>query len=110
MAYAELTVQSVVRAGLDPTMVAVDTTDGDYFSNNGKTFLYIVKGTGGTTVTIQTPDTVDGLAVAERTVSIATGTDYMIGPFPPSVYNRSDDTVRVTYSTDDSTTIAALSL
>jgi hypothetical protein len=39
-------------------------------------------------VTIVTPESVDGLAVAERTVSIPALTgDVMVGPFPPAHYN-----------------------
>ena len=110
MAWIELAVQPVVRAGLDPTMVTAAYTDGNSFSNNGKTWVEILNLTGATTLTIDTPNTVDGEAIANPTVSIGANTRYKVGPFPPDVYNRSDDSVRVSVTSIDSVTIAALTL
>lgn len=91
----QLSVQQVVRNGLtmaytasgvSPLLNVVDTFQ---FQNSGREFLHFKKsGAGACTVTIVTPETVDGLAVAERTITVPASTgDVMVGPFPPSHYN-----------------------
>lgn len=50
-------------------------------------FLYIKNAHSVPTVlTIQTGGTVEGLAVADPTVSVANGTEVIIGPIPAGVY------------------------
>lgn len=73
-------------SGASPLLNVVDTFQ---FNNTGREFLHFKKsGAGACTVTIKTPGTVDGLAVAERTIIIpATTGDVMVGPFPPAIYN-----------------------
>jgi hypothetical protein len=67
----------------------LNVVDTFVFSNDGRTVLHFMKsGAGACTVTISTPGTVDGLAVADRTVTVAATTgDVVIGPFPPDTYN-----------------------
>ena len=50
-------------------------------------------------ITIATPVTVDGLAVAERVVSMEYPRIYLIGPFPKKVYNNTAGKVTVTIPT-----------
>lgn len=103
------TVQTVVRAGVTPTDNAVASSD--EFANDGHTILIVTNGSGGSlTVTITTPGTVDGLAVADRTVSIANGAKKAIGPFTKSLYNDSDGNVTVGYSATTSVTAMCLSV
>jgi hypothetical protein len=65
-------------------------------SNTGREVIHIHNLSGGPiTVTISTPDTVDGLAVAERTVVIADNLIMAIGTFPRYAYGS---TVNVSYS------------
>ena len=100
MTRTALTVQEVVRTGITPSFGAAQTTDGNSFPNDGNTYIE-VKNTTATacTVTIQEPETVDGLAVADRTVSVpGTTGDKVIGPFPPARYNQSDGSVYVDVS------------
>lgn len=100
MANVTLTVQEMSRSGITPSYTAsgasplLNIADTFKFNNTGKEFLHFKKtGAGDCTVTIQTPGTVDGLAVAERTVTIpATTGDKMIGPFPPGTYNDTSST------------------
>lgn len=90
-----LNAQQIVRTGLAPTYTAsgasplLNTSDNFKFVNTGKEVLHVKKsGANACTVTIKTPGTIDGLAVAERTVVVpATTGDVMIGPFPPAIYN-----------------------
>lgn len=50
-------------------------------------FLYVKNAHSVPTVlTIQTGGTVDGLAIADPTVSVANGTEVLIGPIPAGVY------------------------
>jgi hypothetical protein len=104
--------QQVVRTGILPAYAAVDQPNGNQFLNiDQHVFLHIKNGGGTTcTVTIQTPITVDGLAVADLTVAIPTVSERMIGPFPLEYYNQSDGMVYVDYSVGTSVTVAAIRL
>lgn len=95
MSTIQLNVQQVSRGGLAPVYTAsgasplLNVADTFQFQNSGREFLHFKKsGAGACTVTIVTPETVDGLAVAERTVIVPASTgDVMVGPFPPQHYN-----------------------
>jgi hypothetical protein len=77
-------------------------------ANTGRTFLHVVNGGGSpTNVTIVTPRTVGGLAVADRVVAVAAGAEAFIGPFPVSVYSSSLD---VSFDFITSVSLAALTL
>ena len=101
MAYSSavaLTVQEISRAGisLDENTVTPTATHGNKFLNDGKTFLFVRNGSGGDiTVTIDTPGSVDGQALADLTVTVkATGDgdgldELLIGPFT-GTFNQSD--------------------
>lgn len=98
MARTELTVETIDRDGLEPTMTAV-FVDGHQFLNDGKvTRLLVENGATAFALTIQTSKTVDGQAVADRTVSIGANETHEIGPFPADVYNQSDGKVYIDYS------------
>lgn len=109
MARAAMSVQSIVRGGLAASYGSVASADGIEFTNNGKTFLHVKNSSGGSiNVTIQTPGTVDGLAIADRTVAVANGADKFIGPFAQGQYNQSDGVVYVDFSGDMTTSVASL--
>lgn len=102
---AVLTVQQVVRAGLEPVFAAA-AGGGDEFVNTGVEYLEVINGSGADiTVTIVTPNTVDGLAVTDRAVVVTAGERRKIGPFPTSIYNNSNSKVNVTYSSATSVTV-----
>lgn len=108
---ALLTVQDVTRAGVAQTYAAVAASD--TFANNGKCFVH-VKNAGGSsdTVGFTAFNTVDGAAVAGKTVTVgATTGDKMIGPFPPEIYNDPETgLMTITHSFTTSVTIAVLRL
>lgn len=107
-----LTVQNISLSGLAPSYAAADATNGNNFANDGSVFLHVKNtGAGACTVTIQTPGKVAGVDIAEVTLSVpATSGDKMIGPFDPTVFNQSDGTVNVDWSTGTGVTAAAIKL
>lgn len=111
MARTALTVQTISRSGLAPSYSNGDATNDHQFLNDGKTFVHVKNGGGSSiTVTIQTPGSVDGLAVADRDVTVANGAEKMIGPFPTATYNQSGGLVYLDLSADTSVTLAAFKL
>ena len=77
-------------AGLTPSYKSdMSATDTYFVPNDGRTVIHL-KNTGGSNsvVTVVTPGTVDGSAVADKTytVPLTTG-DLFIGPFPANTYN-----------------------
>lgn len=95
-----LSVQSIVPAGLAPSLAAASAAgDGDSFPNDGRTLLWIKNSGAGVTVTVATYASVGGYAVADQTCAVA-NTDTngkFLGPFDPAVFNRPDGTVYVDY-------------
>lgn len=108
MARTSISYQQVVRTGLTESLAAANA-DGHKFSNDGRIVLHVVNGGASPiTVTIQTPNTVDDLAVSDRTVTISDEAEKIIGPFPPGIYNQSDGMVYVDFSAVSSVTVSAL--
>ena len=106
-----LAVTNITRSGITDTLAAANS-DGSRFSNDGKSFLEVANATGNTiTVTVETPGTVDGLAIADLEVAIPNGATKFIGPFQPSLFNQLTGYtgyVYVTYSSVTTTlTVAA---
>ena len=89
MAYTSVAVQVVVKGGLVPAYVAATASDGDRFRNTGKEFIHVVNAGGSPcVVTVPTPAQIAGLDIEDKTVSVAAGTDQMIGTFEPGLYNQ----------------------
>lgn len=112
MAESRLSVEDVSRTGLAATYNAVDGVDTFLVRNDGRVMLHF-KNTDGSaeTITVQTPKTVNGLAVAELTVTIpATTGDKMVGPFPPGTFNDSSGDLKFTASNGTATTCAVVRL
>lgn len=106
---ATLTVQEYDRDGLHPDY-ATCSAGGDTFANNGDTIIHVknAQGAATATVTIKTQATVDGLAVADKAVTLPATEDAIIGPFPPSIYNTTGGMVELTYDTVVTVTVAAI--
>jgi hypothetical protein len=110
MARTALAVQDIVRAGLNPVYSAANV-DGHSIQNNGRTVLHVKTAGTPCTVTIQTPGTVDGMAVADRTVALGATAERIIGPFPPGDYDQPGGLgVYVDFSAVTAVTVAALRL
>lgn len=110
MARTALTVNAVAETGTTLSATSANA-DGHSLANtarSSKLFLYVNNGSGGSiNVTIQTPQTVRGLAVADQVVAVGAGVETIIGPFDASFYNQSDGTVYADFSAVTSVTVAA---
>lgn len=101
---ATLTVQTSSSIGALINWTGAGPT-GDKFVNTGHELLLIRNiGESSQTATIDTPGTLDGLAIAQRTFSVEdSGAIGVIGPFDKAVYN--DGSGFVNFAMDDQTNI-----
>jgi hypothetical protein len=95
MARTLITVQEVSRDGISASYVSFDQANGMEFDCTGREHVHIKNtNASGRTLTIDTPGTIDGQAVANRTVAIpGTTGDKKIGPFPPALYAQANGRV-----------------
>lgn len=108
MARQTLAVQQVDRDGLDPAYTAA-VVDGHAVDNTDRPFVHVKNGSGASVdVTVPTPGSQDGQALADLTVSVPAGGERMIGPFPGRTFAQPDGTVHVDLSAVTSVTLAAL--
>lgn len=106
---ATLTTQNITTTGTVVSYAAA-TGGGDAMVADSTSFLHAKNGSGGPiTVTLVTPATVDNtLAVGDRAVVIAAGTDQMIA-VPDSLYrDPTTGLASITYSGVTSLTVAAI--
>ena len=102
---ADLAVQSISRAGYEPTYAAADVA-GDAFPNSGKEFIHVLNGdVSSHTVTVAIVRQIDGLSPTARVVTVPASEDRMIGPFPTGDYNDGDGKVNWTYDAVTSVTV-----
>ena len=88
-----LTVQPASRSANDLAW-ANPSGGGDTFINTGREAV-LIKSILPNTVTIATPATVDGLAVADRVVGIGGNQTAFLGPFPRSTYTDPEGLVHL---------------
>jgi hypothetical protein len=101
MADINLTVQQITQNGIAPSYNSSLSVSNNYkVRNDGRVFLHFKKtGAGACTVTIVTPATLAGLAVADLSVNVpATTGDVMVGPFIPGVFNDQNGDVNFSCS------------
>jgi len=113
MATVALVPDVITEAGVAANYNGGLATGNTYtFRNNGKTLLH-VKNTGGaaTTVTVNSPATLRGHAVAADAVVVpATNGDKFIGPFPQDVYGDQNHDVSFTLSVVAGVTVAVIQI
>lgn len=113
-AETRISVQQAIKGGLTPTRTSsgLNTTDTYKFRNDGKVFILFEKtGAGSCTVTITTPNTSDGLAISDQTVTVAASTgDVVVGPLSPSLFNDASGDVSFTLSDTVGLSIAVIRL
>lgn len=112
MARTTLAVNTISRTGIDSAAtLAAANAEGHYVQNGGDMFLEVLNTNASPcTVTVQTPRTVDGLAVAELTVAVAQNKRMLIGPFPVATFNQvaaNPGCIYVDFSAVTNVTVAA---
>jgi hypothetical protein len=109
MARTDVSVQQIDRtAGVVPSYGAANA-DGNAFVNDGRTMIHVKNGGGAPiTATFLTPGNVAGLAIADQVVTVTNGTEKMIGPFEPGLFNQSDGKVYVDWSGVSSVTAGVM--
>ena len=108
MADVLLTVRDTSRAeGVNVTDLDAAVTSADSFlvPNNGNVRLIVVNAAGANNVTVTTPNAVDGLAIADLVIALTASKTYVLGPFPPAIYNNSAGQVRFTVSANADVTV-----
>lgn len=106
---ATLTTQTITADGLSPSYASA-AGGGDKVRPGRGVFIHVRNGDASPmTVTLATPGTVDGLAIADRAVTVAAGGSRMI-PVPVAAYGDPADSglASITYSAVTSVTVAAL--
>lgn len=106
---ALLTATQITKDGITRTLAAVAASD--TLMADDRVFIEVSNGSGaGITVTITTPNTVSGLAIADTVVAVANGAVGIIGPISPALYAASTGLATIVCSATTSVTIAAFRL
>lgn len=105
---ATATTQVIAITGLAETFVAASTIDKAECGD--RTFLHVKNVNAATrTITLATPGTVGGNAIADAAIVIPANTgDLLIGPLTRAIYGDSDGNVGITWSATTDVTIAAV--
>lgn len=93
MANVTISPQTAKATAIVPAFTSLNATDTFKIANTGQLFLYGKNVTASSVLTIDTPLSVGGLAVADQVINFAIGDEKIIGPFPPHLYG---DTLSVT--------------
>jgi len=111
MSRTVLTITAVTAIGgvnLTDTLEAANA-DGESIAASGENITLVVENgsAGSITVTIKTPETVKGLAVAEDTWTIAAGKTYIGRFMARETYMQADGTVHIDFSAVTTIAVAA---
>jgi hypothetical protein len=110
MAATAITVQQMTSAGLEATTAAANV-DGNYFINNGKTFLHVINGSASDiTVTIDSPTECSQGGTHDVPVLVSAGEERFIGPLNQGRFNDDNGRVNVTYTAVTTVTVACISI
>lgn len=102
-----ITAQRATSTGLDLTAEAANV-DGNSVVQTGHRVLKVINGSAASiNVTLPTPGTVDGLAVADRVVAVPAGATRYISVVN-TAYRQPDGTVLIDYSAVATVTVAVL--
>ena len=108
---ALLATQTISYAGIAETLVAA-AGGGDEFTPEEGQFIKVVNGGGGSiNVTIVTPGTFKGQAIADIVVAVPNGAHRLIRVTPPELFaNPADGKGDITYSGVTSVTVGVFAL
>lgn len=100
---AALTLQVLVPGGSESELVNA-SGGGDTCATGPGVFLEVNNGSGSAvTVTLATPGTTDGLAIADRAVSVPAGERWKIPV--PRIFAKADGQCDITYSSATTVTV-----
>lgn len=91
MARVAITPTTTTRGGVEPTFEAVNTGDGGMLLNTSQKGILWVKNDSGSlarTVVIYTSITQDGLPVKDQVKTLASGEEWIFGPFSNTEYGN----------------------
>jgi hypothetical protein len=109
---ATLSVQSISRSGLKPTMASASGS-GDKFPHAPNRYIEVDNGSGSSvdvTVASQYSGVPQGLSSSDLTVAVPAGERRLIGPFSERAFADTDGNVNMSYSASSSVTVAAIEL
>jgi hypothetical protein len=109
VARTAITPQKTTAAGLAVAFEPANVDGNSFRPANGRV-LHVRNGSGAAiTATLPTPGTVDGLAIADRAITVAAGahTAISVGPLP-GIYGQPDGTVHLDWSSVTTVTVAVL--
>jgi hypothetical protein len=108
---ATATLQNLTRAGLTVALTAANA-GGDEAPVGDNVFLVINNGGGSpVTLTIVTPGTEGGLAIADQTCVVAAGARTLCGPLSPELFkDPGDGLAHLQWSSATSVTFGAVAL
>lgn len=93
--------------GMIPTYAAANAAGHSFTARNA--FIHVKNGNAAATViTLPTPGTVEGLAVADRTITVAPGTEVMF--VPTAAVEDAAGAMNIDFSITASVTIAAFAV
>lgn len=103
-----ITPQRITAAGLAPAYEPANVA-GNSYKLQASRVLHVKNGSGGSvTVTIPSTATVDGLAVPNRTVTVAAGADRLVALGAGAAHKQTGGVTYVDYSAVTSVTVAVL--
>jgi hypothetical protein len=105
-----ITPQKATSGGLAPAYEPANVAGNSYQMLNGRV-LHVKNGSGvSVTVTIPTPQTVDGLAVADRTIAVPASGERLIALGRTSAYKQPGYVAFIDYSAVTSVTVAVFDI
>ena len=108
MPASELTVQKITKTGVTPTYGAANT-DGNFFANDGRTFLIVKNGGAGSiNITIDSANPCNYGFDHDVVVAVGAGSEEWIGPFEKGRFNNDQRQTSVSYSAVANVTVAAI--
>jgi len=110
MAASELGIQNSTFNGIDTTFNAANA-DGNFFENNGKTFLIFANASGGdVVVTIDSPTYCSQGFQHDLTITVNDGDNTAISFLDQNRFNDSDEYVNISYDSVTDFTVAVVNV
>lgn len=97
-----------VTEGLKPVLIT--SVSPDYFTNDGRIFLFFVNGATEAIVTVDAVIPCEHGVDHNVVVTVPASEDRMIGPFPKDRFNDGNGKVKITYDNVTTITVTAIRL